>query len=404
MGSRIHRSYSYRKNIPMLDNFSTAQPQTVLITGGAGFIGSHLAQALLQAGHTVRVLDVLDPQVHPQRVLPSHVPREAAFIQGDVRDHEALRTALQGVEVVFHLAALTSVTQSMYDLHKYMDVNVSGTAALLDVIVQQRLPVRKLILSSSRAVYGEGAYHCAGCAATVYPALRTPAQLAQGEWEPHCPHCGRPTVAVATPEHKPLSPLSVYAQSKWFQEELCTSVSQTYGLDLVILRYFNVYGPYQALSNPYTGIAPVFCTRILAGKTVSLYEDGQPLRDFVHVRDVVRANLLALLHQPQGPIRVNIGSGQPGSIEQICLAIFEYLGIAPRYAYTGQYRLGDIRSCYADLSYAQQVLGYRPSVSLRDGIAELLEWVLQQPGTVDRSDEALQHLAGKGLIHTSLAR
>jgi dTDP-L-rhamnose 4-epimerase len=377
---------------------------SILITGGAGFIGSHLTRALLEAGHRVRVLDLLDPQVHPQSSLPAHFPDEAEFLHGDVLDRTLLERALGGVSVVYHLASLTSVTQSMYDLQHYIDVNVGGTAALLDVIVNRRLPVEQIVLSSSRAIYGEGAYFCHACARAVYPAPRPLAQLERGDWEMRCPQCGQAVQAIPTQEDKPPQPMSIYAQTKYFQEQLCTSVSAAYDLDMVILRYFNVYGPYQALSNPYTGIAPVFCTRILSDKPIALYEDGRPIRDFVHVRDVVRANMLALARPQRGCRRVNVGSGQPATIQMIAERISAHMGAEPRYTFTGQYRLGDIRSCYADLSHAQAALGYTPGVSLDEGIADLVDWVVAQTDVVDSYEEAIRHLAGKGLIQTYAQR
>lgn len=378
----------------------------VLITGGAGFIGSHTADALIHDGYEVRVLDNLDPQIHGEgRRVPDYLNDEVEFMYGDVRDRDAVAAALQGVDVVYHLAALTGVTQSMYDVGSYVDVNVTGTATVWDVIVNGKLPVRKFVLSSSRAVYGEGAYMCKACHREVYPPLRPESQFSHGDWEMHCPHCDAPVEAAPTREDKPLQPLSVYAQTKLFQESISRMMAESYGVPTVILRYFNVYGPRQALSNPYTGIAPVFCTRIRNGKPVDIYEDGLPVRDFVHVSDVARANLLAAQAGEAGSaasdgacVVANVGSGEPLTILDMAQSICRHMKEECQLQFSGRFRSGDIRSCYADIDSARRLLGYEPTVSFDWGVADLIRWVFRQQQPRDAYEASLGNLEGRGLV------
>jgi dTDP-L-rhamnose 4-epimerase len=372
---------------------------TVLITGGAGFIGSHTADALLRQGYAVRVLDSLDPQVHgPERRRPAYLDPEVELVVGDVRDPGLVERCLRGARAVYHLASLTGVTQSMYDVRGYVDVNVTGTAALWDVIVNRHPGVEKVVLASSRAVYGEGSGFCRACAREVHPLPRDAGQLERGDWEVKCPHCGAGVAAVAVREDKPPQPLSIYAETKLAQERISRCMSGAHGVALVILRYFNVYGPRQALGNPYTGIAPVFCSRVRAGQPVCVYEDGLPLRDFVHVSDVVQANLRALAWNGAEAAAFNVGSGDPRTIVEIARAICARMGVEPRLEYTGQYRAGDIRGCYADLEAARRGLGYEPGTSFDAGVAGLVDWVLGQDAVPGRYEEALQALEGKGLV------
>lgn len=371
----------------------------ILITGGAGFIGSHTVDALIREGYHVRVLDNLDPQVHgPTPRVPPYLHPAAEVVLGDIRDRDTLERVLQNVQVVYHLAALTGVTQSMYDIQRYLDVNVTGTAALWDVIINKKLGVEKVILASSRAVYGEGAYFCRRCECELYPSLRPARQLERGQWDMKCPECGEQVEAIPTSEDKPLQPLSIYAQSKRFQEEICQSIARAYGVPLVILRYFNVYGPRQALSNPYTGIAPVFCSRVSTGKPIAIYEDGQSVRDFIHVRDVVRANLLALNYRNSDCTILNIGSGIKMTILDMAQAICAQMEVRPRLEFTGQYRTGDIQSCFADISAARQKLGFEPTVNFKEGVSDLINWVTCQEATIDCYEESVRELAQRGLI------
>jgi len=264
----------------------------VLVTGGAGFIGSHLVDALVQRGHVVRILDTFDPQVHGS-MRSDYLNPNAEYLEGDVRDRAMLRRALRGIDVVFHEAAAVGVGQSMYEIERYVSANALGTATLLDVIVNDRAPITKLIVASSMSIYGEGQYRCAACG-TVYPALRSDEQLKGRQWEMACPRCHLSATPDLTPEDKPLMPTSVYAVSKRDQEELCLSVGRSYRIPTVALRYFNVYGTRQALSNPYTGVCAIFSARIKNGNPPMIFEDGRQSRDFTHVSDIVAANLLAM--------------------------------------------------------------------------------------------------------------
>jgi dTDP-L-rhamnose 4-epimerase len=366
----------------------------ILVTGGAGFIGSHLVDALIRDGHRVRVLDTLEEQVHGGRK-PDYLNSKAEYLWGDVRDRAALRKALADIEVVFHEAAAVGVGQSMYQIEKYTSANVLGTAVLLDTIVNDRLPIKKLLVASSMSIYGEGQYRCAACG-PAYPALRSDEQLKRRQWEMGCPRCRRPVAPDLTPEDKPLMPTSVYAVSKRDQEELCLSVGRGYRIPTVALRYFNVYGPRQALSNPYTGVCAIFSARIKNGNPPMIFEDGRQSRDFVHVSDIVRANLLAMA-RPEADYQVfNVGTGQPMSILQIAETLSRLYGAKAAPALTQKFRAGDIRHCYADISRIQRALGFSPTVSLEDGLRELVEWGKRQTAQ-DRVEAAAKELEAYGL-------
>ena len=345
-------------------------PFTVLITGGAGFIGSHTADALLARGYRVRILDILDPQVHgPERKLPSWLDPRVEFVPGDVRCREDVAKAVDGVDAIFHFAAQTGVGQSMYEIYGYCDVNVGGTAMLLDVLANSPNRVRRIVLSSSRAVYGEGAYDCA-CCGTVFPPLRSRESLERHEWGITCPACSGELHPVPTTEDKQPAPISVYAETKRSQEELVRLFSASYGIPSVILRYFNVYGTRQALANPYTGIGAIFATRALAGQQIAIYEDGLQGRDFVNVRDVVSANLLALENERAAGGLFNVGSGERLTVLDLARAVCRELGRPEDFAWSGQFRVGDIRDCYADLSLSRSLLGFEPQVSFAGAMAD----------------------------------
>jgi dTDP-L-rhamnose 4-epimerase len=378
----------------------------VLVTGGAGFIGSHLVDALVDAGHDVRIFDSLVPQVHgdaTDRRPPDYVNRQAEFVHGDVRDRDGLRAALRDVEVVFHQAAEVGVGQSMYQITRYVGANTGGTAALLDLLANEPHEVQKLIVASSMSIYGEGAYECP-VHGRVFPELRPDAQLATREWEMHCPEpadegagtCGRTVQPVATPEGKPLFPTSIYAISKMDQELMALTVGRAYDLPTVALRYFNVYGPRQSLSNPYTGVAAIFSSRLLNGNPPLIFEDGRQSRDFIHVSDIVRANLLAMTRDEANFGVFNVGTGRPKTVLDVAHALADGLGVDLAPEIVGQYRAGDIRHCYADISRIQQALGFQPRVAFAQGMADLIDWVREQEG-VDRVDEARAELEARGL-------
>ncbi len=364
----------------------------VLITGGAGFIGSHLADELLRAGYRVRVLDNLSEQVHgPGAQRPAYLDREAELMVGDVRDPQAVARALDGVDAVYHFAARVGVGQSMYAIREYTDTNNVGTAVLLEALLER--PVERLVVASSMSIYGEGLYRDARGVACE--GVRSERQLRRGEWEVHGPD-GEPLRPMPTPEDKSPSLASVYALSKFDQERLCLMFGQAYDLPVVALRFFNVFGDRQALSNPYTGVMAIFASRLLNGNPPLVFEDGAQRRDFVHVHDVARACRLAL-ERPEGAGRVlNIGSGSEVSIREVAERTARVLGkdIAPQL--TGKYRRGDIRNCFADIALAAEVLGYRPRVGFDEGLEQLAQWLSHQSAE-DRVEEASRELAARGL-------
>jgi dTDP-L-rhamnose 4-epimerase len=368
--------------------------KNILITGGAGFVGSHLADALLAAGHNVRIFDNLTDQVHHHGV-PDYLAPETEFVRGDVCDAGAVCRALNGVDVVFHMAAAVGVGQSMYEIEHYMGTNTQGTAVLLQELLQRRSRVEKLVLASSMSIYGEGKYLCAQCG-DVAPQLRSADQLRTKRWEPDCPACGEALTPVPTDEFKPLQCSSIYALSKKNQEEMCLLFGRTYSLPVVALRYFNIYGTRQALSNPYTGVAANFASRIMNRNPPMIFEDGGQLRDFVSVQDVVRANLLAMECSQADGMALNIGSGGPISIREVAAELAQAMDSDIAAELTQKYRAGDVRHCFADISAARKFLGYRPRVRFADGLKHLVEWLCsQQPQ--DRAAEAVAQLSEFGL-------
>jgi dTDP-L-rhamnose 4-epimerase len=370
----------------------------VLVTGGAGFIGSHIVDGLIERGYSVRVFDNLDTQVHGDgKTVPAYQHPGAEFILGDVRDRDALARALEGVQVVFHQAAAVGVGQSMYEIQRYMDYNALGTANLLDILVNGEYEIEKLIVASSMSIYGEGKYRCTECG-VVFPQLRPESQLAERRWEVNCPHCARELEPLATDEDKPLFPTSIYAIGKRDQEEMCLAVGRAYGIPTVALRYFNVYGARQALSNPYTGIAAIFSARIMNEESPLVFEDGLQSRDFTHVEDIVQANLL-VLENPAADYQVfNVGTGKPTTVLGMAHLLLKQLGcsdIEPEIV--NRFRAGDIRHCYADVSRIQR-LGFAPTVALEEGMKDWIQWMMQQPGAFDGVLAAVAQLEQRGLI------
>ena len=366
----------------------------ILITGGAGFVGSHLADGLLQAGHSVRVLDNLTPQVHGRK-LPTYLSPEVEIVVGDVRDRAAMQQAMEGVDAIYHFAATVGVGQSMYEIHRYMDVNTLGTAQLLQVLLDTKQPIQKLIVASSMSIYGEGAYTCAQCG-PVAPPIRGNAQLRAGEWEPRCPTCNGSLTPRPTAENKPSEVTSVYALSKRDQEELCLTYGRVYDLPVVALRFFNIYGTRQALSNPYTGVAAIFAARLLNGQPPLVFEDGEQQRDFVNVHDIVRANILALEREQANGHVINVGSGQPISISRVAELLSTSLGKDLPRQLTQRYRSGYIRHCYADLTKARLLLVFETGVTHEQGFSELVDWLRAQQAE-DKAETMLQELNTYGL-------
>lgn len=365
----------------------------VLITGGAGFIGAHVAAELLRAGDRVRVFDSLVSQVHGDGGRPGYLSDEAEFIHGDVRDPEGVRAALAGIDRVVHLAARVGVGQSMYEIADYTGANTHGTAVLLEALLDH--PVERLVVASSMSVYGEGLYRDA-TGESVVPVSRSREQLRRGEWEPRGPR-GEELTPVPTPETKPPSLSSVYALNKYDQERLCLLFGDAYQVPAVALRFFNVYGPFQALSNPYTGVLAIFAARLLNDRAPLIFEDGQQRRDFVSVADVARACRLALSRDGVGGHVINVGSGQCASVTEIANRLGRILGReAIEAEVTAKYRVGDIRHCFADISLSYDLLGFRPEVELDDGLAQLAGW-LDGQAAVDGVEVATKELTSRGL-------
>lgn len=368
----------------------------VLVTGGAGFVGSHLTDALVDQGHRVRIIDSLVEQVHGGSA-PAHLNPQAEFIHADLCDADAVRQALDGIDVVYHQAAEVGIAQSMYEIVRYVKGNDLGTAVLLEEMIERPSQFKKLVVASSHSVYGEGTFYCESCKTYEYPSLRTDEELAAHRWEFSCASCGGELSAVGTPEHKPQYPTSVYAINKQVQEQYCLSVGRAYKIPTVAFRYFNVYGTRQSLSNPYTGICAIFSSRLMNDQAPLIYEDGEQTRDFVHVSDIVRANLLALETDKCDYMAVNIGTGEGTSVKNIAEVIAEGLGkmIVPEI--TGRYREGDIRHSVGDISRAREMLGFQPKVQLKDGLAELLGWLGGQSAT-DSVETAAAELAARSLV------
>jgi dTDP-L-rhamnose 4-epimerase len=370
--------------------------KTVLVTGGAGFLGSHMVDRLLERGFHVRVFDNLTPQVHPNG-FPEYLANDIEFLSGDMRDLDRVKFAVAGVDVIFHLAAVVGVGQSMYEIDHYMGANSQGTANLLQALLDTKTQLEKLVVASSMSIYGEGKYVCSECG-DVAPPPRPTEQLKRKDFEVHCPNCDRVVTPVATDETKPLQYTSYYALSKKAQEEMCLLFGRTYDVPVTALRYWNIFGTRQALSNPYTGVAAIFASRLLNKRAPLVFEDGRQMRDFVSVHDVVDANLLAMERHEADGMALNIASGHKISINEVAAQLVQELGLADeiKAEITGKYRAGDIRHCFADISLARQVLGYKPKYRFADGISELVDWLRSQTPE-DRAAEAVQHLTAYGL-------
>ena len=365
----------------------------ILVTGGAGFIGSHLVRALVARGDDVVVLDKLEPQVHG--CVEPDLPPSVEVIVGDVGDVALADRALAGADAVVHLAAAVGVGQSMYAIARYTELNTMATARFLERVVAQRPMPTRLVVASSMSIYGEGEYVCREHG-SVAPGPRGEEQLVARTWEVACPICRSELRGVGTREDKELIPTSIYAITKRDHEEMCLVTGAAYGIPTVALRFFNVYGPGQALSNPYTGVAAIFASRLLNGRPPVIFEDGAQSRDFTHVSDIVSGILLAL-HSGAAPGHaINLGTGRPTTVAEVAQALSSGMGLDIEPVRNGQYRAGDIRHCFADATRAQELLGFEAKVEFGAGTAELAEWLRDQEA-VDRVDDATRELAARGL-------
>lgn len=372
----------------------------ILVTGGAGFIGSWLVDELLEDGHAVIVLDALTPQVHgavPHLDLGWLQDGAAEFVRGDVRDSELVDKILGRVEAVVHLAAETGTGQSMYRISHYYDVNLQALAQLFEAIGTRHRHIRRVVLASSRAVYGEGAYRLDG--RLLVPEARSVKRMQAGEFEPVGPN-GEPLELMPTPETAPTMPASVYAATKLANETLGRVFSDAYRIAVVALRFQNVYGERQSLHNPYTGILSIFSNRMRQGLPINIFEDGRESRDFVHVSDVVRAVCLALVKPLPGFHAINVGTGVPTSVMHVAEILHDTLGSRSELNVTGDFRAGDIRHCYADLQRARELLGFEPRIGIEEGLTRFCDWVKTQPIVADQSERAMGELTKFGLGRT----
>lgn len=373
----------------------------VLITGGAGFIGSNIALKLIKKGYGVTVLDSLSEQIHganPEKTSPLYqsIMNHVKFIKGDVNIRADWEQALEGVDFVIHLAAETGTGQSMYEIKKYVDTNIGGTALLLDILTNTKHNVKRVVVAESRAIYGEGKYHCPKCG-DVYPFERKDEDMSQGDFECKCPICGGEVRLVATTENSAIHPSSVYGISKQVQGQLVHLVCKSIGVESVSFRYQNVYGPGQSLTNPYTGILSIFSTRIKNGNGLNIFEDGMETRDFVYVDDVVDATILGMeVPQANGHV-FNIGTGVATDVLTVANTLCEKYGIQVPITVSGNYRLGDIRHNYADITLARKVLGFEPKWSFSDGIEQFTKWVNQQEIQEDNYEASIEEMKKKGL-------
>ncbi|MFX1378916.1 MAG: NAD-dependent epimerase/dehydratase family protein [Promethearchaeota archaeon] len=375
-------------------------PKKVLITGGAGFIGSHLVDKLIeQKNIEVSILDNLEEQVHGKSGKPpSYLNKDSEFILGSVTDYKKLEDLVKNHEIIFHLAASVGVGQSMYQIEKYLNNNIIGLANLFDILVNTEHNVEKVIIASSNTVYGEAKSYCNNCG-IIFPKLRSLDQLKNKDWELNCPECRSKVKPLLTDENSPLNPSSVYALSKEAQEKLSLMIGKTYGINTTILRFFLVYGTRQALSNPYTGVCSIFSTRALHGKPPIVYEDGNQTRDFVNVKDVCQALILAMEKTAANGEVFNVGTGTPITIKEVAEIISKKLNPKLKPIYNHQFRVGDIRHCVADISKIKSKLGYLPTVVFTEGINELIEWIkIKHEGIQELSDKAILELKEKGLL------
>ncbi len=373
--------------------------RNILITGGAGFIGLNLTIKLISKGYNITIIDCLSPQIHDkaESSLFKRVKDKCRFIKGDVRVKADLQKAIKGQEIIIHLAAETGTGQSMYEKSKYYDVNVKGTENLLELLAEKKYPVKKIIIASSRAIYGEGKYLCQNND-FVYPSLRSEEDMKQGDFNPKSNACTSQIKLVATDEKSKIHPTSIYGITKQKQEELILSVAKSLNIPAVSFRYQNVYGPGQSLSNPYTGILSIFSTRILNNNNIYIYEDGLQSRDFVYIQDVVDATILGIEEDSANGEVFNVGSGVPITVNDVAIFLKEMYHSNVSIIINGKFRLGDIRHNYADLTKISNLLGFKPKYSFGQGISKFVEWVKTQEIKEDKYENSIIELISKGVM------
>ena len=368
----------------------------VLVTGGAGFIGSFLVDRLIKEGHSVRIFDSIDPQVHRDGRLPDYLNQDAEFIKGDVRDIDALRDAVKDMDVVFHQAAAVGVGQSMYEVKHYTDVNISGTANLLDILVNDEHDVKKVVVAASMSSYGEGLYECGSCG-LIRPGIRGEEQMKSHDWEVHCPDCSAVSKPAAIRESDEQVCTSLYGITKKVQEDMVLNIGEAYGIPSVALRYFNTYGPRQSLNNPYTGVMAIFLSRLKNNLPPIVYEEGKQVRDFISVHDIVSANILSMEKSSADYLSLNVGTGKMTSVLEVGQTLIDLLGLDIDMEVRNKFRSGDIRHCFADISLISEKLGFKPTIELKEGMQEVIDWSLNVDA-VDDFDKAEGELMKRGLV------
>ena len=374
--------------------------KNILITGGAGFIGSNLTKKLVSKGYSITVLDNLSKQIHSEdqkSELYNSIKEISTFIFGDVCNEQDWKKALKGQDAVIHLAAETGTGQSMYEISRYNDVNILGTSHLLDFLANNKNSVKKLIIASSRSIYGEGKYKCENHG-VVYPNEREISNMMKGKFDPFCNFCGSELALMPTDENSKIHPSSIYGITKQHQEQMILLMGKSLGIPAVALRYQNVYGPGQSLSNPYTGILSIFSTRMLNGNDIDIYEDGEESRDFVFIDDVVEATILALEKEEANHQIFNVGSGEATSVTQVANSLKKLYDSNVNISIGGSFRLGDIRHNYADLNKIKNLLGFTAKFDFQTGISRFVDWVKTQEVKEDKYEQSLNELKNKGLI------
>ena len=373
------------------------QYKNILITGGAGFIGSNLALKLIEKGYKVTVLDNLSPQIHTSNSpLYDSIKDKVRFIKGTVLSYDDWKNALEEIDVVVHLAAETGTGQSMYEIEKYTDVNIKGTSIFLDILANEKHSVKKMIIASSRAIYGEGKYECSSCG-IVYPNERKDEDMSKGDFTVKCPTCNANAKLLATDENSKIHPSSIYGITKQVQEQMFMVMGKTLNIPALAFRYQNVYGAGQSLSNPYTGILSIFSTRIKNGNDINIFEDGKESRDFVYIDDVVDATILGIEKDEANYEVFNVGLGLAIDVNKVASTLVKEYKSNSKISISGNYRLGDIKDNYADLTKIQTKLGFEPKVSFEDGIKRFTKWVNAQEVVEDQYEKSINEMKEKGL-------